>query len=94
MPAPGGGGGNAVTLASGVKPGARHPQVRTLQELLLKAGYGPIPGAVTDFYGPATQNAVAKFHDRHPALKSRGTARDVAIGAAGFAQLQKEAAGR
>ncbi|MFD7738067.1 N-acetylmuramoyl-L-alanine amidase [Kitasatospora sp. NPDC059800] len=95
MPAPGGsgngGGGVPAALSAEVKPGARHPQVRDLQELLLAAGYGPIPGAVTDYYGPATQNAVARFHDRHPDLKSRGVSRDYAIGARGFALLQKEA---
>ncbi|MFJ1932612.1 N-acetylmuramoyl-L-alanine amidase [Kitasatospora sp. NPDC088160] len=96
MPAPGGGGnggggGALVALAAGVKPGVRHPQVRELQELLLKAGYGPIPGAVTDYYGPATQNAVARFHDRHQDLKSRGVSKDYAIGARGWALLQKEA---
>ncbi|MFE2104300.1 N-acetylmuramoyl-L-alanine amidase [Kitasatospora sp. NPDC059463] len=93
MPAPGdgGGAGGLVPLAAGVKPGARHPQVRELQELLLKTGYGPIPGAVTDYYGPATQNAVARFHDRHPDLKSRGISKDYAIGARGFTLLQQEA---
>ncbi|WP_420833952.1 peptidoglycan recognition protein family protein [Streptomyces antarcticus] len=88
------GGGNVVALASGVKPGARHPQVRELQQLLLQTGYGPIPGAVTDFYGPATQSAVARFHDRHTELKSTGVSRDVTIGGRGFAVLQKEAGRR
>lgn len=80
-----------AALSSGVKPGARHSQVRELQQLLIEAGYGPIPGSVTDLYGPATQAAVARFHDRHTELKSVGVSRDVAIGARGFAVLQKEA---
>ncbi|MFF3017124.1 N-acetylmuramoyl-L-alanine amidase [Streptomyces sp. NPDC057939] len=96
MPASSAGGDrdDVVPLASGVKPGARHPQVRELQQLLLQAGYGPISGAVTDFYGPATQAAVARFHDRHTEFKSTGVSRDVTIGARGFAVLQKEAGRR
>ncbi len=92
MPAPGGGGGGGtVALDPAVKPGVNHPQVRLLQELLMKAGYGPIPGAVTDFYGANTQAAVARFHDRHPEFKSAGVSHDVAIGGRGFAVLQQEA---
>ncbi|MFG3223249.1 N-acetylmuramoyl-L-alanine amidase [Kitasatospora sp. NPDC048194] len=94
MPAPGGGaggGGGTVALDPAVKPGVNHPQVRLLQKLLIKAGYGPIPGAVTDYYGTNTQAAVARFHDRHPEFKSAGVTHDVAIGARGFAVLQQEA---
>ncbi|MFI1799866.1 peptidoglycan-binding protein [Streptomyces sp. NPDC020379] len=83
-----------VPLASGVEPGKRHSQVRDLQRLLITAGYGPIKGAVTDYYGANTQAAVAAFHDANPELKSTGTARDVAIGERGFEELQKEAGRR
>ncbi|WKU46733.1 peptidoglycan-binding domain-containing protein [Streptomyces sp. VNUA116] len=83
-----------VSLASGVKPGATHPQVRELQQLLIAAGYGPIKGAVTTYYGVNTQEAVARFHDANPKLKTTGVSRDTAIGQAGFVELQKEAGRR
>lgn len=78
-------------LAPGVKPGARHPQVRDLQKLLIEAGYGPIKGAVTDYYGPNTQRAVARFHVANPAYRSKGRTYDPAIGAKGFEHLQRKA---
>jgi hypothetical protein len=76
-------------LASGVKPGARHVQVKDIQQLLLKLGY-KIPGAVTDFYGPATEAAVAAWHERNPKYKSYGVKRDTKLGAAGYIALQKQ----
>ncbi|MET8111170.1 peptidoglycan-binding protein [Streptomyces prasinus] len=78
-----------ATLSSAVKPGATHSQVKTLQQLLVKAGYGPIPGAYTTFYGIETQKAVARFHKANPALSSASY--DPAIGPKGFIELQKEA---
>ncbi|QJD50673.1 endolysin [Streptomyces phage Issmi] len=74
-----------------VKPGARHEQVKDLQHFLVKAGYGPIPGAYTTYYGPETQKAVARFHNKNPHLKSAGKTYDPAIGRSGFKELQKEA---
>ncbi|SNS50625.1 peptidoglycan recognition protein family protein [Actinacidiphila glaucinigra] len=81
-----------VDLSAGVKPGAKHKQVRELQQLLIKAGYGPIKGAVTDFYGPETMRAVARFHDRNP--KYRTGLHDPRIGPKGFVALQKQAGRR
>lgn len=80
-----------VALNSAVKPGARHAQVAELQQLLIKAGYGPIPGAVTTYYGMETQKAVARFHNKNPRLKSAGKSYDPAIGKQGFIELQREA---
>ncbi|QXE37115.1 CHAP domain-containing protein [Streptomyces sp. GMY02] len=80
-----------VALASAVKPGARHKQVKELQQLLIKAGYGPIPGSVTDLYGPETQKAVGRFHNKNPKYRSKGKSYDPAIGPSGFKELQKEA---
>ncbi|WP_372407192.1 peptidoglycan-binding protein [Streptomyces luteireticuli] len=96
MPAPGGGGGDKgiVALDPAVEPGARHPQVRELQRLLIAAGYGPITGATTDYYGVNTQNAVARFHDANPELKTTGVSRDTEIGERGWVELQKEAGRR
>ncbi|MFI6205901.1 N-acetylmuramoyl-L-alanine amidase [Streptomyces sp. NPDC051041] len=81
-----------VSLNPAVRPGVRHPQVKELQQLLIRAGYGPIKGAVTDFYGPETQRAVARFHDRNP--KYRVGLHDPKIGPRGFIALQKQAGRR
>ncbi|QAY15931.1 endolysin [Streptomyces phage Janus] len=80
-----------VALNSAVKPGARHTQVKELQQLLIKAGYGPIPGAPSTYYGPETQKAVARFHNKNVHLRSAGKSYDPAIGKQGFVELQKEA---
>ncbi|MFJ6680599.1 peptidoglycan-binding protein [Streptomyces werraensis] len=80
-----------VALNSAVKPGATHAQVKELQQLLVKAGYGPIKGAYTTYYGPETQKAVARFHNKNPHLKSAGVSYDPVIGKKGFVELQKEA---
>lgn len=76
-------------LRRGVRPGRRNGQVRKLQRALLDAGYGPIRGAVTTFYGPQTQAAVARFHDENPRFRVRP--HDVEIGPLGWAHLQREA---
>jgi hypothetical protein len=81
-----------VALSPKVKPGARHAQVKELQQLLVKAGYGPIAGAYTTLYGPETQRAVARFHDRNP--KYRSGLHDPKIGPQGFIALQKQAGRR
>ncbi|QDK03196.1 endolysin [Streptomyces phage Yasdnil] len=78
-----------VALNSAVKPGATHAQVAELQQLLIKAGYGPIPGAVTKFYGKNTGAAVARFYRKNPKLAN--SQYDTAIGPKGFIELQKEA---
>ncbi|WP_369186482.1 peptidoglycan-binding protein [Streptomyces sp. R08] len=85
-------GSKIVALNSAVKPGATHAQVAELQQLLIKAGYGPIKGAVTKFYGEETQKAVARFHDRNPAYRSG--LHDPRIGPKGFVALQKQAGRR
>lgn len=81
-----------VKLNTAVKPGKRHEQVKLLQRLLIKAGYGPINGAVTTFYGMNTENAVARFHRRNPKFSSGGY--DSVIGPKGFQELQRQAAAR
>jgi peptidoglycan hydrolase-like protein with peptidoglycan-binding domain len=80
-----------VALNKAVKPGATHAQVKELQQLLVKAGYGPIKGAYTAYYGAETQKAVARFHNKNPQFKSAGKSYDPAIGASGFKHLQQEA---
>ncbi|WP_436739916.1 peptidoglycan-binding protein [Streptomyces sp. BBFR102] len=80
-----------VALNSAVRPGATHSQVKELQQLLVKAGYGPIPGAYTTYYGAETQKAVARFHNKNSKFRSVGKSYDPAIGKLGFTELQKEA---
>lgn len=80
-----------VKLAAGVVPGKRDAQVKVLQQLLIKAGYGPISGSPSTYYGENTENAVARFHKKNPKFASNSQY-DGAIGAGGFAELQKEAA--
>lgn len=77
-----------VALGKHVKPGNHDAQVGTLQADLKKLGYGHLRGAITDFYGPATQAAVRDFHKHNPTF---GTASDSAIGPKGFVFLQKKA---
>lgn len=79
-----------VELETNVVPGKRAPQVPLLQRLLNDAGYGPISGAPSTFYGENTEAAVRRFHKAHPDLAS-GPA-DSKIGPKGFIQLQKDAA--
>ncbi len=79
-----------VKLDPAVKPGKRHAQVRLLQRLLLKAGYGPIRGAVTNYYGENTEAAVRRFHKKNPKFASAPV--DGVIGPKGFQHLQAEAA--
>ncbi|MFE4451409.1 peptidoglycan-binding protein [Streptomyces sp. NPDC056796] len=81
-----------LSLSSLIKPGVKHSQVKKLQEFLVKAGYGPIKGAYTTYYGKETQAAVARFHKKNPTLASKSY--DPAIGAKGFVELQKEAAAK
>ncbi|MEU6572279.1 CHAP domain-containing protein [Streptomyces sp. NPDC046805] len=80
-----------VALNAAVKPGATHAQVKDLQHFLVKAGYGPIPGAYSTFYGPETQKAVARFHNKNPQFRTAGVSYDPKIGPSGFKELQKEA---
>lgn len=81
-----------ATLASGVAPGKHHAQVKVLQAALIKAGYGPIPSAVTDFYGNDTAKAVVRFHEKNPRFASG--AHDPVIGPNGFKELQRQAANK
>lgn len=76
-------------LSAGVKVGKRHAQVPLLQRSLIKAGYGPIRGSVTTFYGPETVKAVERFHKKNPQFAS--SKQDGVIGPKGFEHLQAEA---
>lgn len=78
-----------ATLASGVRYGSSHPQTAVLQRALIKAGYGPIPDGITDYYGKQTRAAVARFHQAHPHFRDHNPGQ---IGPKGFQHLLAEAA--
>ncbi|MFD9853460.1 CHAP domain-containing protein [[Kitasatospora] papulosa] len=79
---------------SGLAPNRATPSARGLQRALKAAGYmsKSIPEAAN--YGPATQAAVARFHQAHPAYRARGTHYDPAIGPKGWAALHRLAYGK
>lgn len=79
-------------LNPAVAPGGHNAQVADLQRYLVLAGYGPISGTppYTEFYGGATEEAVARFHVANPKYASK--AHDVAIGPTGWKALEKLAA--
>lgn len=77
-------------LQSCVAPGGHCDQVKDLQRYLVLAGFGPIPGAYTSFYGAETGAAVARFHVAHPEFAAK--AHDENIGPHGWAKLELLAA--
>lgn len=81
-------------LSADVKPGKRAAQVRTLQKLLLRAGYGPIPGSISTYYGENTENAVNRFHKKNPEFADKSKEYDGEIGPRGFEFLQKQVAAK
>jgi hypothetical protein len=83
---------SVTKLADGVEPGRRHSQVADVQRVLVAAGYGPIPGSVSTFYGANTAKAVRRFFEDHPEFASGP--RDSALGPKGWAFLQKKAGRR
>lgn len=71
----------------GIGPGRSEPSARELQQQLQKTGFMPTSVKRADNYGPATQAAVAAFHNRYPAYRAAGVKRDVRIGPKGWAKL-------
>ncbi|MFS0695136.1 N-acetylmuramoyl-L-alanine amidase [Streptomyces nitrosporeus] len=72
---------------AGLAPGRRSPSARGLQRALKAAGYMSKVVPEADNYGPATQAAVARFHQAHPAYRAVGKHYDPAIGPRGWAAL-------
>lgn len=79
---------------TGLTPGRKSPSARGLQRALKAAGYMSAAIAEADTYGPATQAAVARFHQAHPAYRGAGLHYDPAIGPKGWAALHTIAYGR
>ncbi|WP_329219262.1 N-acetylmuramoyl-L-alanine amidase [Streptomyces microflavus] len=78
----------------GLAPGRKAPSARGLQRALKAAGYMSTGIPEADSYGPATQAAVARFHQAHPAYRAAGRHYDPAIGPRGWAALHTIAYGR
>ncbi|MDT3395601.1 peptidoglycan-binding domain-containing protein [Streptomyces sp. B1866] len=82
------------TFPPGLGPNKAKPSARPLQRALKAAGYLPKSVQESDNYGPATQAAVARFHNAHPQYRAKGKPYDPAIGPHGWAHLFRLAHGR
>ena len=71
----------------GLKPDRAKPSARRLQQQLKRAGYMPKSVKEADNYGPATQRAVAQYHNANPKYRAKGKTWDVAIGPKGWQHL-------
>ncbi|GAA5056491.1 glycoside hydrolase family 25 protein [Streptomyces similanensis] len=71
----------------GLAPGKAAPSAVPLQRACTVLGLMAKSVVESPNYGPATQAAVAKFHDQHPQYKAKGVTRDPAIGPRGWAAL-------
>ncbi|WP_050487172.1 peptidoglycan-binding protein [Streptomyces sp. CNS654] len=79
---------------AGLTPGRKSPSARGLQRTLKTAGYMSKGIPEADNYGPATQAAVARFHQANPAYRAKGLHYDPAIGPRGWAALHTIAYGK
>ncbi|MEU7340536.1 glycoside hydrolase family 25 protein [Streptomyces sp. NPDC007074] len=79
---------------TGIAPGKSSPSAVTLQRALKKAKYMAASVTESPNYGPATQAAVAAFHNAHPQYRAAGTTHDVKIGPKGWAALFRLAYGK
>ncbi|QKN87662.1 endolysin [Streptomyces phage Cumberbatch] len=78
---------------AGLAPGRKSPSARGLQRALKAAGHMAATIPEADTYGPATQAAVARFHQAHPQYRGKGLHYDPAIGPRGWAALHTIAYG-
>ncbi|MET8399567.1 N-acetylmuramoyl-L-alanine amidase [Streptomyces sp900116325] len=79
---------------AGLAPGRKAPSAKPLQRALKAAGYMSKGIVEADTYGPATQAAVARFHNAHTAYRAAGRTYDPAIGPKGWAALFRLAYGK
>lgn len=68
----------------GIGPNKRVPSAVILQRQLKKAGFMPKTVKENANYGPATQKAVAAFHNAHTQYRSANNRNDVRIGPKGW----------
>lgn len=71
----------------GLRPNSSKVSAVALQRQLKKAGFLEKNVKESSNYGPRTQYAVAKFHEKHPEFKTKGVRRDIVIGPKGWAFL-------
>ncbi|MEV0553129.1 N-acetylmuramoyl-L-alanine amidase [Streptomyces sp. NPDC050597] len=74
---------------TGLAPNKATSSAKSLQRALKAAGFLAKSVAEADNYGPATQSAVAKFHNAHPTYRAAGKSHDPAIGPKGWAYLHR-----
>jgi LysM repeat protein len=82
------------SFPTGLAPDKAKPSAKPLQRALKAAGFMANTVAEADNYGPATQAAVAKFHNAHPTYRAEGRTYDPAIGPKGWAALHRLAYGK
>ncbi|GAB3115646.1 hypothetical protein GCM10027160_23290 [Streptomyces calidiresistens] len=77
----------------GLRPNSSTPSAVGWQRCLKRLSF--MPGSVQEHpnYGPATQEATARFHNAHPQFRSVGVTRDVAVGSQGWAHAHRLAYG-
>lgn len=68
----------------GIRPNSSSPSAIQLQRQLKKAGFMPTSVRENANYGPQTQKAVAKFHNKYTQFRSRGSSYDPRIGPKGW----------
>lgn len=78
---------------TGLGPNRTSPSARPWQRTLKVLGHMPNNVVESDNYGPATQDATARFHNANPQFKSIGVSRDVAVGPLGWAFAHNRAYG-
>lgn len=88
-----GGGTGTSTGSTGTStglptPNHSSPSAVPLQKELKRTGFMAKSVVENPNYGPLTQAAVAKFHDKYPQFKWAGVTRDVTIGPKGYAFLK------
>ena len=71
----------------GLAPNKSDPSAVGLQRALKRTGFLSTAIGESANYGPATQKAVAGFHNRYTQFRAPGTAYDPAIGPAGWKHL-------
>jgi len=77
----------------GLAPGKSSPSAVPLQRALKRLGLMPKSVREHPNYGPETQAAVARYHNKYPQYRSRFVRRDVRIGRKGWAALFRRAYG-
>ncbi|MGP4048790.1 peptidoglycan recognition protein family protein [Streptomyces sp. 2A115] len=78
---------------TGLRPNSAKPSARGLQKVMKALGFLAASVPYADNYGPQTQEAVARFHNKHTAYRAPGLKHDTAIGPKGWAFAHTKAYG-